>query len=210
MTNDEDSESRLFLPPSIKCLDPTKSRSHSQSLPSLIASSATQPVIRPSGSLFLPQTPGDNQLIESSTNKPTVSISSSIGRQRKRNSPFHLQQHLTKNTLLLVMLGVGGGFLIWLTMRLTSNNTNKLTSPLYFSTVDPEDREICGKPEWGRRRKRVVGGKEAEYAEWPWTVSLESNQSTRWFQHFCGGVLISRSLALTAAHCVEVTKFHFI
>ena len=81
------------------------------------------------------------------------------------------QACLTKNTLLLVMLGVGGGFLIWLTMRLTSNNTNKLTSPLYFSTVDPKDRELCGKPDWGRRRKRVVGGKEAEYAEWPWTVS---------------------------------------
>jgi len=104
------------------------------------------------------------------------------------------------------MLGVGGGFLIWLTMRLTSNNANKLTSPLYFSTPDPEDRELCGKPDWSRRSKRVVGGKEAEYAEWPWTVSLESNQSTRWFQHFCGGVLISRSLALTAAHCVEFVK----
>ena len=170
MTTHEDSESRLFLPSSIKCLDPTKSRSHSQSLPSLIASSATQPVIRPSGSLFLPQTPGDNQLIESPTNKPTVFISSSFGGQRKRNPPF-LQQYLTKNTLLLVMLGVGGGFLIWLTMRLTSNNTNKLTSPLYFSTLDPEDRELCGKPDWRRRSKRVVGGKEAEYAEWPWTVS---------------------------------------
>ena len=182
MTTHEDSESRLFLPPSIECLDLTKSRNHSQSLPSLIASSTTQPAIRPSGSLFLPQAPGEKPLIESPRNQPTVFISSSIGRQRKRNPPF-LQQYITKNTLLLVMLGVGGGFLIWLTMRLTSNNANKLTSPLYFSTLDPEDRELCGKPDWGRRRKRVVGGKEAEYAEWPWTVS--ESKHIRHLFHLC-------------------------
>merc|ERR1719204_484667 len=97
MVTHEDSESRLFLPPSIECLNLTKSRNHSQSLPSLIASATTQPAIRPSGSLFLPQAPGEKPLIESPRNQPqpTVFISSSIGRQRKRNPPF-LQQYLTK------------------------------------------------------------------------------------------------------------------
>ena len=129
--------------------------------------------------------------------------------------------YLIKYTLLLVSLGIGGGFLVWLAMRLTSTGTDN--TPLYFSSVDPEDRELCGSPGGRIRNRRIVGGNQSDYAEWPWTVSpvvvpsfpvlpflcskvsLESNQTFGRFRHYCGGVLISKNLVITAAHCVEVS-----
>ncbi|KAJ1079944.1 hypothetical protein NDU88_000167 [Pleurodeles waltl] len=47
-----------------------------------------------------------------------------------------------------------------------------------------------------RMESRIIGGKNALPAEWPWTVSLQKAGG-----HFCGGSIISPMWILTAAHC---------
>nr|XP_012616413.1 transmembrane protease serine 11D [Microcebus murinus] len=44
--------------------------------------------------------------------------------------------------------------------------------------------------------ERVIGGTEAQEGDWPWQVSLQANSA-----HHCGGILISNTWILTAAHC---------
>jgi len=52
--------------------------------------------------------------------------------------------------------------------------------------------------------KRIVGGQTSESGEWPWlvTMQLARNDST-YYEHLCGGSLISSQWVLTAAHCFE-------
>jgi len=49
---------------------------------------------------------------------------------------------------------------------------------------------------------RIVGGRRADYGQWPWQVLI---RESTWFGIFsknkCGGVLISDRHVLTAAHC---------
>lgn len=51
---------------------------------------------------------------------------------------------------------------------------------------------------------RIVGGQEADPGEWPWQVALVNGNATDLYNgQFCGGSIITREWALTAAHCVE-------
>ncbi|XP_044759117.1 trypsin-1 isoform X1 [Coccinella septempunctata] len=54
----------------------------------------------------------------------------------------------------------------------------------------------CGQHKTVRNAK-IVGGEDAEKAEFPWLVSI-----TRRGGHFCGGTLISNRFVLTAGHCL--------
>ncbi|MGB1270580.1 MAG: S1 family serine peptidase, partial [Endozoicomonas sp.] len=58
--------------------------------------------------------------------------------------------------------------------------------------VDQEGRE---------RVKRIVGGQDAEAAQYPWMVSLLYWRSKN--VHLCGATLISPQWLLTAAHCFD-------
>ncbi|CAF0806727.1 unnamed protein product [Adineta steineri] len=45
---------------------------------------------------------------------------------------------------------------------------------------------------------RIIGGEQVTvHQSWPWIVSIR-----RWRHHICGGVIISASFILTAAHCI--------
>lgn len=61
-------------------------------------------------------------------------------------------------------------------------------------------KDICGKPVYPTRR--IVGGSEATFGEWPWQVSLRQWRQVT-FLHKCGAALVNENWAITAAHCVE-------
>ncbi|XP_068228256.1 serine proteinase stubble isoform X2 [Palaemon carinicauda] len=61
-------------------------------------------------------------------------------------------------------------------------------------------KDICGTPVYPT--KRIVGGHEASYGEWPWQVSLRQWRTVT-FLHKCGATLLNENWAITAAHCVE-------
>ncbi|KAA0202934.1 hypothetical protein HAZT_HAZT005536 [Hyalella azteca] len=61
-------------------------------------------------------------------------------------------------------------------------------------------REICGQPVYPSRR--IVGGSQASFGEWPWQVSLRQWRSVTYL-HKCGAALVNENWAITAAHCVE-------
>ncbi|KAM6220903.1 transmembrane protease serine 11D-like [Rhynchocyon petersi] len=44
--------------------------------------------------------------------------------------------------------------------------------------------------------ERIIGGTKTEEGDWPWQVGLQVNNV-----HHCGGILISNTWILTAAHC---------
>lgn len=49
---------------------------------------------------------------------------------------------------------------------------------------------------------RIVGGKAAQFGEWPWQVLVkESTWLGLFTKNKCGGVLISNNYVMTAAHC---------
>ena len=56
----------------------------------------------------------------------------------------------------------------------------------------------CG----GSISERVIGGQDAKRENYPWLVRLLVTQDGK-DQFFCGGSLISETLILTAAHCIE-------
>lgn len=53
-------------------------------------------------------------------------------------------------------------------------------------------------------RKRIIGGREAHFAEYPWQAHIRIAE----FQ--CGGVLVSRRFVATAAHCIQQANMNDI
>ncbi|XP_031788682.1 serine protease 55-like [Nasonia vitripennis] len=53
-------------------------------------------------------------------------------------------------------------------------------------------------------KERLIGAKDAEIGEFPFAVSIRSNN-----KHFCSGALITKRHVLTVAHCVFVTNYMF-
>lgn len=52
---------------------------------------------------------------------------------------------------------------------------------------------------------RIIGGTESVEDRYPYAVSLRNEQS-----HFCGGSLISKDVALTAAHCQQESYYYVV
>ncbi|WP_026931034.1 serine protease [Glycomyces tenuis] len=51
---------------------------------------------------------------------------------------------------------------------------------------------------------QVVGGQPAEEGEYPWLVGLgATGEGTPFERQFCGGSVVTETVVLTAAHCVE-------
>nr|XP_017508489.2 transmembrane protease serine 11D isoform X1 [Manis javanica] len=63
-------------------------------------------------------------------------------------------------------------------------------------TIDFFTKECGARPDLITLSERIIGGTRAEEGDWPWQVSLQLNNI-----HHCGGVLISNTWILTAAHC---------
>ncbi|XP_041988277.1 plasminogen isoform X2 [Aricia agestis] len=60
-----------------------------------------------------------------------------------------------------------------------------------------DDDVDCGLPLSRILQKRIIGGREARFAEFPWQAHVRISE------YQCGGVLISRRYVATAAHCVS-------
>ena len=53
-------------------------------------------------------------------------------------------------------------------------------------------------------RPLVIGGQPAEEGQYPWLVGIgSSGEGTPWDRQSCGGSVITRTVVLTAAHCIE-------
>ncbi|XP_053305247.1 acrosin-like [Spea bombifrons] len=80
------------------------------------------------------------------------------------------------------------GFIIW----------------IVFSASESSEYGVCGDRPLVKdfRGSRVVGGKDVEPGEWPWTVSIQRKSNGRYF-HLCGGVVLNALWVLTAAHCFK-------
>lgn len=111
--------------------------------------------------------------------------------------------------LCTIILNIEIIFLIITYFFLVDYSANPTVSTLTTSNPVPAkpstySKYVCGVKGTSRTRtSRVVGGEDADAAEWCWQVALINSLN----QYLCGGALIGTQWVLTAAHCV--TKWVF-
>ncbi|KAI8441440.1 hypothetical protein MSG28_015040 [Choristoneura fumiferana] len=75
---------------------------------------------------------------------------------------------------------------------------NVVPNNVFRRRVDDDASQVdCGLPASRMLQKRIIGGREARFAEFPWQAHVRISE----FQ--CGGVLVSHWFVATAAHCVS-------
>ncbi|XP_019868243.1 serine protease 27 [Aethina tumida] len=75
--------------------------------------------------------------------------------------------------------------------------------PVIQKRIDDVDEE-CGISSDRVFSKRIIGGKEAAFGQYPWQAFIKLGK----FQ--CGGVLVSRKYVATAAHCIITSRLRDI
>nr|XP_054763626.1 uncharacterized protein LOC129270252 [Lytechinus pictus] len=62
------------------------------------------------------------------------------------------------------------------------------------------DQVECGyRPASPSTSPRIIGGTYTQWGDWPWMISLRDSDNN----HRCAAVVVSREVAVTAAHCVD-------
>ncbi|XP_067204778.1 serine protease filzig [Linepithema humile] len=81
-----------------------------------------------------------------------------------------------------------------------SSNTTESSSA--ETSAEPNFRTQCGVRPLVSRAGKIVGGKGAQFGEWPWQVLVrEATWLGLFTKNKCGGVLITDKYVITAAHC---------
>ncbi|KAJ0170308.1 hypothetical protein K1T71_014236 [Dendrolimus kikuchii] len=69
---------------------------------------------------------------------------------------------------------------------------------IFRRRVDDDVTQVdCGLPSTRILQKRIIGGREARFAEFPWQAHIRISE------YQCGGVLVAHQYVATAAHCVS-------
>ncbi|KAL6261492.1 hypothetical protein P5V15_006581 [Pogonomyrmex californicus] len=85
---------------------------------------------------------------------------------------------------------------------LEEQNPNTTESSVAETDVAPDFRNQCGVRPLVSRSGKIVGGKGAQFGEWPWQVLVrEATWLGLFTKNKCGGVLITDKYVITAAHC---------
>ncbi|XP_050315728.1 serine protease 33 [Anthonomus grandis grandis] len=79
-------------------------------------------------------------------------------------------------------------------------NNNNLMIQRRNNLMDIFTREECGLSNDRILQKRIVGGREADFGQFPWQAHIKI------LSYQCGGVLVSKRFVLTAAHCILPAK----
>ncbi|EFA07413.2 serine protease P84 [Tribolium castaneum] len=75
---------------------------------------------------------------------------------------------------------------------------DSLALPVLQKRID--DLEECGLSADRILMKRIIGGDEAKFAQFPWQAFIKISS------YQCGGVLVSRKFVATAAHCIITAR----